>query len=205
MLNIKCIVFDVGNVLWNYEPFHRELFGQWAKLVEMTDSQLYQEFNRVYQEFEKGEKDYLSWLAELGENINCQQVEENLKDLIDRHFQEYLNSELLDLIPELKEQHIIVGCLSNTENFMERFHRKLGKKIDFDFQILSYEVGARKPEKKIYQEIFEYVDFKPSEILFIDDKQENVAGAKELGINSLHYKSYEQLKRTLHDCFIFKT
>ncbi len=201
---IKCVVFDVGNVLWDYEPFHQELFKQWAKLVDIANSQLYQEFNQVYQEFERGEKDYLSWLAELGENVNYQQVEENLKDLIDRHFRLYLNNKLVNLILKLKSNHIIVGCLSNTENFMESFHRKLGEKIDFDFQILSYEVGARKPEKKIYQKIFNYVDFKASEILFIDDKQENVIGAKELGISSLTYRSYKQLKRTLQDCFIFE-
>lgn len=190
---IKCVVFDIGNVLWAYKPFHQELFQAWGQLVGLSGADLYSEFEQVYQKFEKNEKDYHAWLNRLNGDLDLTYADELLRGLLNKHFRLYLNEDLLDIIPQLKSQHIIVGCLSNTENFMEEFHQMLNREVRFDFQILSYAVGARKPEEEIYQEIFKYVDFKPGEVLFIDDKPENIAGAKKIGLISHHYQSLDQL------------
>lgn len=190
---VKCVVFDIGNVLWHYQPFHNELFSVWGKRVNLSRKELYAEFEQVYKGFEKGKGDYQTWLASLNGGVVPEKAQKELNKLIDKHFSRHLNNQLLDFIPKLKNKHKIVGCLSNTENFIKRFHLKLDKKVDFDFQILSYQVGARKPEKEIYQEIFKYVDFEPTEVLFIDDKKENVQGAREVGLNARHYTNSDKI------------
>jgi putative hydrolase of the HAD superfamily len=190
---IKCVVFDVGNVLWFYEPFHQDLFQAWGKLVGQTGEELYAEFEQVYQEFQKDESGYQVWLNNLNGDVDSTYADELLKGLINKHFRHYLNEDLLEMIPQLKSQHIIVGCLSNTENYMAKFHQMLNREVRFDFQILSYAVEARKPEEEIYQQVFNYVDFAPSEVLFIDDKQENIDGAKEIGLVTHHYQSLDRV------------
>ncbi len=196
---IKCIVFDIGNVLWFYEPFHQELFQAWGELVGLSGAELYSQFEQVYQGFERGQGNYQDWLGGLSKDFTPEQGDQVLSELIDKHFRLHLNTKLLNLIPQLKSKHIIVGCLSNTENFMDEFHRKLEEKVNFNFQILSYEVASRKPERKIYQEIFKYVDLDPAQVVFIDDRKENVAGAQRLGINAWHFKSGNEIVDRLRE------
>ncbi len=48
----------------------------------------------------------------------------------------------------------------------------------------SYELGCRKPEPEIYLKALEQMKCSPHEVLFVDDKIENIEGARSLGINS---------------------
>lgn len=57
--------------------------------------------------------------------------------------------------------------------------------------VLSYEVGAAKPEKKIYLEALKAADAKPHECVFIDDTKENIEAARSLGIRAVLYKNRE--------------
>lgn len=50
---------------------------------------------------------------------------------------------------------------------------------------VSYELGLLKPNKAIYQSVLEKLNAKPEEVIFIDDKRENVEAAKSLGINGI--------------------
>jgi putative hydrolase of the HAD superfamily len=103
------------------------------------------------------------------------------------------NKEVSSLLPKLKENHLLV-LLSNT-NYI---HQKYGwEKYDFlkyfDKLVLSHEVGAVKPEEKIYRAVMEFSGYKPEEHLFIDDITEYVEAAKSLGWNAVRFTNYNQL------------
>ena len=53
--------------------------------------------------------------------------------------------------------------------------------------MISCEVGAAKPYPEIYTILFEQLDATPSEILFIDDKEENLEAARALGWQTIYY------------------
>ena len=63
----------------------------------------------------------------------------------------------------------------------------------FEKLILSHEVGACKPEEKIYRAVEEYTKLPSAEHIFIDDIFEYAEGAKKLGWDAIQFKSYEQL------------
>ncbi len=62
--------------------------------------------------------------------------------------------------------------------------------MNFKGIFTSYELGCRKPEPIIYKKVIESLKCRPDEILFIDDKIENVEAARAIGIHA------EQCKRS---------
>ncbi|MDO8610873.1 MAG: HAD family phosphatase [bacterium] len=76
-----------------------------------------------------------------------------------------------------------VGILSNyyRDYFEEATKQGFIPKIKFDEVIVSAEVGCMKPEPEIYKIAEEWSGYSGEEILFIDDKKENLFTAAKFG------------------------
>ena len=55
----------------------------------------------------------------------------------------------------------------------------------FDGGIVSYQVGLKKPDRKIYEVLIDKYNIDPTSAVFYDDKPENVQAAKEVGLNAV--------------------
>lgn len=62
---------------------------------------------------------------------------------------------------------------------------------------LSYQLGALKPDRKIYENVIRAVGLSPSDILFIDDVEKNLLGAQKIGISTLLFQGSEKLEKRL--------
>lgn len=95
-----------------------------------------------------------------------------------------------------------VWLLSNTNEF----HYNLLLQ-DFPFMKLvtggtySFMVGSMKPEPLIYEVAIKKSGFRPEEILFVDDLEENVQAAQDQGINIIHYRDYAQFTEQVRQRF----
>ena len=73
----------------------------------------------------------------------------------------------------------------------------------FNQVFTSGHAGMRKPDPEFYRHVLHEIKLSPEEILFIDDKMENVLAAKSLGINSLVFDNdvtvLHALRTILHD------
>ena len=67
----------------------------------------------------------------------------------------------------------------------------------FDEFILSHEVGAMKPDPRIYQAAIERAGCRPEECFFTDDIAPFVEGARRAGIDAVQFQSVEQIEREL--------
>ena len=67
----------------------------------------------------------------------------------------------------------------------------------FDDFVLSYEVGAAKPEAKIYREAIARAQSSAGECFFVDDLAGNVEAARQLGIHAVQFLSAGQLEGEL--------
>jgi epoxide hydrolase-like predicted phosphatase len=64
-----------------------------------------------------------------------------------------------------------------------------------DVIIYSCEVGLAKPDPRIYQLLCDRLAVAPSELVFLDDRPENVHGARELGLHAvLHENTAQSIK-----------
>lgn len=92
----------------------------------------------------------------------------------------------------------LVGALNNEARATNE-HRfcKFGLRAIFDVALSSCYVGLRKPEPAMYRRALDILGGPPERILFIDDREENVAGAAAAGIKAIHFQGAAALRREL--------
>jgi putative hydrolase of the HAD superfamily len=111
-----------------------------------------------------------------------------------------INSELggtinstADLLPKLRGK-VKVGCLSNTNSIhWEHLLRAHPFMNLFDRRFASQIIGHAKPGREIYEQVMLNLGVSGNEILFFDDRQENVNTARLLGWNARLYCSHDKL------------
>lgn len=65
-------------------------------------------------------------------------------------------------------------------------------------QVYSWEVGSRKPNKAIYDELINTIEHDCEHYLSFDDKQRNLDAAKSHGLQTYHVTSPKKTKTRLH-------
>src|SRR4030065_1394038 len=87
-----------------------------------------------------------------------------------------------------------LGLLSNTNEWHFKHHIRAVDVFPLLHAVtLSYQVKAMKPAEQIYRDSLRKIGLPPGECVFIDDREENVAGAQRLGIRAIHYTGHERL------------
>jgi FMN phosphatase YigB (HAD superfamily) len=102
-----------------------------------------------------------------------------------------------DIVRELKDKYKLF-LLSN----VNRLHFEyIEKKFDiiklFDELILSFVVGAMKPEALIYETVVKKAGGNKSGILYIDDREDLIKAATSMGIDSIRFEGADKLKELL--------
>lgn len=69
----------------------------------------------------------------------------------------------------------------------------------FDALIFSSEIGLSKPDPAAFAAALGRLGREPGEVLFIDDRAANVAGAERAGLRALQFRSAGQLAEALRD------
>jgi putative hydrolase of the HAD superfamily len=67
----------------------------------------------------------------------------------------------------------------------------------FEGFILSHQVGALKPDSRIFLQALQKTQAHPSEVLFVDDQEANVNAARELGIEAFQFHAPDQFASEL--------
>ncbi len=192
-MRFKQVVFDIGNVLFGYDP---------KKIIEaLVPSSPFKAFylNELFlsdrwQRLDRGDitcHEVVKELAALSDNAD--QVSQEVRLLID-YFVDHL-----DLIPEIQtlfetlSKQYPIYILSN---FQDKPFDRL--EILYPFlklatgKIVSAKVGCKKPEPRIYDLLLSTFQLNPSETLFIDDLEDNIAAAEKKGIVGIPFKSPQQ-------------
>jgi HAD superfamily hydrolase (TIGR01509 family) len=108
-----------------------------------------------------------------------------------------LNLPVLETLKSLRPDLRLVLC-SNTDVERFGFIRKFFPEIlFFDDYVLSYEVGVMKPHPRIYEVAIEKAAAKAEECVFIDDREENIAAARELRLETILLAPDTELEREL--------
>lgn len=102
----------------------------------------------------------------------------------------------IPIVAHLRAAGYRLGILSNTcEPHWEYVHNGRYVVIAkyFDPCILSYRVGAMKPERKIFEAAIQAAGAPPEQLFFVDDRPANVEGARAAGLDAVPYTSPQQL------------
>jgi|SRR3989344_2231941 len=102
------------------------------------------------------------------------------------------------LLNQLSKKYILGIISNNSKEWGENVLKAGGIDQYFKILIYSHTVGLAKPDKKIYTLTFsKLTHVSPEEILLIDDKEKSLIPARELGWNTLLFKSYDKLIKDL--------
>jgi len=105
----------------------------------------------------------------------------------------------LPILEELSAlNHYLLGAFNNEarETNAHRFSR-FGLRRYFKLAFSSCYMGLRKPEPAMYRRAIDILGCTPQRILFIDDREENVAGAATAGIKAIKFTGAEALRSKL--------
>jgi glucose-1-phosphatase len=102
-----------------------------------------------------------------------------------------------ELLRGLSARYRLV-LLSNTNDLHFRWIREHYPLLEhFHDYVLSYQVGVMKPSAEIYREAIRRARCLPEECFFTDDVEENIEGARRVGIDAQLFSGEEQLKKEL--------
>ena len=108
-----------------------------------------------------------------------------------------VNPEMYVLVDQLKAQQIPVALLSNIDDRLSNLIRDFGFYEPFEPCLLSCEIGVEKPDLKAYELLLKTLNLPAKDVVFIDDRPENVEAAKTLGLDAILFKSEQQLRNEL--------
>lgn len=196
-MNYRALIFDLGNVVFNVA--FDNIYQHWAKHSGVP-------FEKIKNYFRKDINFDLLERGDLSEAEYRSITKKNLgMNLSDKIFDEGLTALYLDeceginpLLKSLKKNYRVIA-LSNTNSI----HKKVwGKKYEdtmnlFEKIFCSHEINTRKPELKPYLIALDYLKLPAEEVIFLDDKEENIEPAKQLGIKTITVTSPEQMRNQL--------
>ncbi len=193
---IKAVIFDLGNVLLNYDAVKSaERFAKHCKVPRL----------KVWIHFFTSPTEKAYTRGEISSYKFYRHAKECLKFPVDyKTFKHYWNdifweNEGMDEILGKLKKHYPLYLISNT-NQMHFDHVKEKFRIlrHFKRTFPSHEMGARKPEAAIYLKVLRKIRLLPHETVFIDDVTKFVDGARSVGMHAIRFRNRPQLLRDLH-------
>jgi putative hydrolase of the HAD superfamily len=203
--NVDFLLFDLGFVIIHidYAFSINELKKNLPAEKWNLASDLYS--TPFHKDFERGALDANEFREHVREFFGMPWSDE----LIDRLWNSLLIEfppERVKLIKDLGKKYR-TGILSNTNSIhMEAVNKMLQrdtKESDIadivDHVFLSHEMGLSKPGVDIYKKVISEIGVDAEKVLFFDDVEENLIGAKEVGLQTFHVNKTDALIRFFQD------
>jgi putative hydrolase of the HAD superfamily len=195
---IKNIIFDIGNVLLEWEPlkYIKTLYDtdKANSLVDLVyGSKRWLDVDKGLLDFSSLYKLFTEEQPDLADDFKCLMSRETMINILKP------KQDTIDFMFELKSAGYKIYLLSNfaSEGFswIEERYKFLG---EVDGRIISSHVKLIKPDHEIYRLIIKQYSLDPSESLFIDDMEANVQAARHIGIHAIRFIDVHTLKNQLN-------
>lgn len=108
-----------------------------------------------------------------------------------------LNDDVMALIQKLHANGYLTPSITNTPSERFAWDDRLSDGRPFDGVVDSSKVGLRKPDSRIYELALRRFRLQPEDCVFVDDKEENLVPAREMGMRTVLFRSAKQLKDEL--------
>jgi FMN phosphatase YigB (HAD superfamily) len=192
MQNIKNIIFDYGNVIFeiNFEKAQQALFQLGITDIENFFS--HKKHHAIFNDFESASISPAEFRAEIRNAANN-------PSLTDEQIDAAWNSLLIGVPPsvhdtllKVKEKYRTFLLSNNNEihynyivDYLQREFEMEDNSSLFEKTYYSQHMFLRKPNVEIFQQVIDENKLDPKETLFIDDSPQHIEGAKKVGLNTL--------------------
>jgi putative hydrolase of the HAD superfamily len=192
---IRNIIFDMGNVLIEFKPL--DYLTQ--IIAERTVAEkVYQEMicKNEWRELDRGAISEAEALAAISARIPA--YAEYVRQAMTGWFKKLKPVEgMEELVKDLKQKGYRIYLLSNASSRIYEYMDQIPAIRFFDGYLISCDIQVNKPDQEIYRALLRKYDLVAGECLFIDDLEENIAGARAVGLQGYVFKEAADLRRFL--------
>ena len=100
-----------------------------------------------------------------------------------------LNDDIHRLIQSMKDRYRIIAFSDNTRDRIDFLERRYEFRKLFNVEVYSFEHGLSKQDKCFTELMIRESGCGPTELAYVDDDQEKVVAARELGVNALLFSA----------------
>jgi putative hydrolase of the HAD superfamily len=193
---IKALVFDCGGVVLRDRD--ASYYSRWEDRLGMAHGSLRQQLYEgpLWAQAETGKLSEKAFWRAAGSELGLSSHESDA--LASDAWASWGVDPIVLQLVERARSRFRVAMLSNaTEVLEQKLDSTFGIADRFDPIINSARVGIAKPDAAIYQELFRQMRLEPGEIVFVDDRADNVAAAARLGMHVIWFVHPNELERQL--------
>jgi HAD superfamily hydrolase (TIGR01509 family) len=195
---IRLVCLDLDGVIFPsscWQSFKSGLVELTGLDISEVDSVFHGDKMYAFKSGELSEEQFWAWAnVELSTTKSVTEWTTEIR----KHY--WLDPKTLKFITQLKTDSIKLATITN--NFPTRI-RALDSETNFlgllDYAVLSYQVGVQKPNPAIFQTLIDMSGLQPNQILYADDNEDKIKGAKDLGINCIISGNLKYLKTKLSE------
>lgn len=192
LTQIGAVIFDYGGVLC-FHPTDEQIARAAAK-CGLDPAEFVRALwkNRIVYDAGQDPHDYWSDVARnAGRTFDEPLIAQMIECEID--FWGRFDTRVLDWIPQLRASGARTGILSNLPRPLGAHLRTRNGFLEhFDHVTFSFELGVVKPDRAIYENSVRGLNIAPEQALFLDDRPENVEGARAAGLHAELYSTWEE-------------
>ncbi|MFM2285171.1 MAG: hypothetical protein RLZZ543_668 [Bacteroidota bacterium] len=186
--HIDAIIFDLGGVILNIDYQLPIKAFQKLGITDFASHFSQASQSGLLDDYETGAISSEDFIQELRRYVKPETTDTQIIDAWNSILLD-LPEERLFILEKAAENHRIF-LLSNTNDIhIQEFNSYLLDEHNlpslepfFEQLYLSYEVGLRKPDQRIFEYVLQDAGLEPSSTLFIDDSIQHIQAASELGI-----------------------
>jgi HAD superfamily hydrolase (TIGR01509 family) len=193
---IRTLLIDLGNVLVFFS--HERMCAQiadvcGASLADLEQILLDEHLQRRFERGEVSEDEFRAALeAKFGRSLDPAALKRAAADIFT------LNEPMVPLLDRWKREGYRLVLLSNTCVTHYEWVREQFDLLDrFDHCVLSYQVGAVKPEDAIFEKALAAIDCPPDECFYTDDIADYVARGRAFGLRAEVFRDVPTLTAQL--------
>ena len=188
---IQAVLFDYGLVLSG--PPDPTAWAAMQSILQAKDPAFHEAYWRPRHDYDRGTlsgPDYWHQVAaELGHPLTAPELDQLLDADITLWTQP--NQPMIDWAAQLQAAGIRTGILSNLGDAMETgILARLPWLKDFHHHTFSHRLLTAKPDPTIYTHAAQGLGVSPANILFLDDRADNIQAAHESGMQAIQYTDH---------------
>lgn len=196
----QALLFDLGGVIIDID-FQRAI-DVWrrASPLPAEDIQRLFKFDAAYERHERGEIEAADYYAHLASLLRI----EGGQEIVAEGWNAIFIGEIAQTLALVRQLRPRVPChvFSNTNRAHADTWR--GQFPDavaaFDGIFSSHEIGLRKPDREAFEHVARAMGAAPQDILFFDDRLDNVEGARAAGLQSVLVSSPRDVREAISAC-----
>ena len=188
---ITTVVFDLGDVL-----IKSNMQEKLRKNPKIPNQQIYPLLEKWFDD----DLDLLSkeeYIDTISKRL-APDFSDIVPDIVDAFSDIEVLSYTIPTLKDLKERGYNIYYLSNWSRWGVEILRE-NNKLDFlslfDGGLFSYEVGVKKPDRKIYDAFLKKFKINPKEAIFVDNKKKNIDAAEKFGIKGVLFSNEKDLQK----------